>query len=170
MNQPTAIATFLLSLAIAGWLAWPSRNLHGNPDMEELLGCCRTTESVIARLYQGNGGATTSFWYSVTLEGDMLGKEKQIFFSYAAPQLQKLECVENTVLIKGEGFSRPIQVTDFQRLRDEPTQFWSGKQEPRSIQPSRLLAIGAAGTVAAAGVAVLFLAPVMHRRRVRNAA
>ena len=170
MKPSTAIATLVLSMAIAAWLAWPSRNQHGNPESEELLGMCKTNELVTARLYQGNGGATTSYWYTLTLEGDVLGKEKQVFFSYALPRLQNVECAEDAVVINGDRFVRRIEVTEFQSLREKPTQFWSGRQEARSIQPSRIFALVAAAVVAASGVAVVLLAPVMNRRRARNAA
>jgi hypothetical protein len=138
--------------------------------MEELLGSCKTDELVIARLYEGNGGATTSYWYTVTLESDALGKEKQVFFSYASPRLERVDCVEDAVVIKGEDFSRRIDVTQFQSLREEPTQFWSGKQESRDIQPSRLFAIAAAVVVASVGVAVVLVALLARGRRRRNAA
>jgi hypothetical protein len=138
--------------------------------MEEMLSSCKTSELVTARLYQGNGGATTSYWYSVTLEGDALGREKQVLFSYALPRLQRVECIEDAVFVRGESFFSKLEVTQFETLREQPTQFWSGKQVARGAQPSRLFAIAAAATVAAVGVAVVLLAPVMSRRRARNAA
>lgn len=170
MKPVTAIATLLVSMATATWLAWPSRNQHGNPDMEELLALCQTDELVTARLYRGNGGATTSYWYSVTLEGDALGKEKQILFSYESPVLQAIECVGDDAIVKGAALSKRIEVTAFQQLRREPIQFWSGKQEPRGIQPSRVFALTAAAVVATAGLAAAVLAPAIHRRRARDAA
>ncbi len=170
MKPSTAIATLLMSMATAAWLAWPSRNQHGNPDMEELLGSCKTDELVTARLYKGNGGATTSYWYSVTLEGDALGKEKQVLFSYASPELHAIECVGDAAIVKGSGFSKRIEVTAFQQLREEPAQFWSGKQETRGIQPSRVFALTAAAVIATAGLAVAAFAPAIHRRRARDAA
>ena len=170
MRPTTAIATLLVSMATAAWLAWPSRNQHGNPDMEEFLGSCKTDELVTARLYKGNGGATTSYWYSVTLEGDALGKERQVLFSYGSPELQAIECAGDDAIVNGAAFSKRLEVTAFQQLREEPIQFWSGKRETRGIQPSRVFALSAAAVVATAGLAVVVLAPAIHRRRKRDAA
>jgi hypothetical protein len=136
--------------------------------MEELQGSCSPAAAMTARLYRGNGGATTSYWYSVTLEREALGTEKQVFFAYRSPEVQTIECIKDALVINGDGFSQRIEKKDFQRLRDEPMQFWSGKQESRYIQPSRLLAFGAAGAVALSGVGALFLASVRHRRQAKH--
>jgi hypothetical protein len=170
MKPLTAAITSALCLTTAAWLAWPSRNVHGNTDMEELRDSCMTDEKVMARLYKGNGGATTSFWYSVTLERDALGNERQIFFAYGTPKLEEVKCVGDTVRIEGEYFVHSLGVTTFQRLRAEPIQYWSGRSEQRGTQPGRTFSLGAAAVLAVAAAGTLLWAKHASRRASLNAA
>lgn len=170
MKRRTALATVIVTSFAAAWLAWPSRNQHGNPEMESLISSCRTSEPMTVRLYRGNGGATVAHWYSVTVESDTLGNEKQVLFAYRLPKLQSIECADDKLRIQGEAFSRTIDVLELQRLRNTPEQYWDGTKSHRGIQPSRALSLSVAGILVATGVVVALLAPIINRRRTRNAA
>ena len=165
-------ATLSLVLLVAGgWLLLPSRNEHGNPDMESLISSCKTTDAVTARLYEGNGGATNAYWYTVTLEGEELGREKQVFFSYREPTASRIICNGEDVVVSGEKLNERIVASSFAKMRKSPMQYWSGARREGSTQPSsvlRWLAAGTAFIVAAALLARLY--PFSRRRRTTHAA
>ncbi|MBL8386167.1 MAG: hypothetical protein JNM90_23995 [Burkholderiales bacterium] len=163
------LAVFLACTAVAAWLAWPSRNVHGNPGLETLRASCRTTGKVTARLYEGNGGATTSYWYTVTLEGDALGRERQVFFAYAFPQVVGIDCAGDAVIVRGDTLSRRIEPAAFSTLRETPMQFWSGKETTIASQPRASLTVVAAAVTALGGLAVLLKTRVNRADRNRNA-
>lgn len=80
-----SIALVAASILTAGGLycAAPSRNVAGNPHFETLIDSCTLDPSkAVARLYQGNGGATTAFWYTATLDPAGWSPERQIYYSY----------------------------------------------------------------------------------------
>ena len=170
MKRRTVFATVFATSLAAAWFAWPGRNQHGNPDMEDLVSSCGTSEPITVRLYRGAGGATVAHWYSVTVESDTLGREKQVLFAYRVPTLRGIECADEEFRILGEGFSRTIDVLELQRLREAPEQYWSGTKENRGIQPSRALSLIAAAFLLATGLAVVLIAPIINRRSKRNAA
>jgi len=125
-------ATFLGAasalLLIAGWLALPSRNVYGNPWAEELKQDCAFSNGTKARLYLGNGGATTAYWYTVTVETGLLSPERQVAFSYSEPTLSELECRDDRLVISG-GERLVIAASEFADRRDAPLIYWRGKPE-----------------------------------------
>lgn len=158
-------ACALALLVASGWLLLPSRNAHGNPDMESLIGSCKTSEAVTARLYQGNGGATTAYWYTVTLEGDELGREKQIFFSYREPSPEQIVCNGTDVVVNGGGFKESFAAANFAKMRKSPMQYWSGERREGGTQPSSVLRWLAAGVAFLAAAALLLRLYAVPRRQ-----
>jgi hypothetical protein len=92
-----AAVMFLVALGIA-WLdamLLTSRTYQfGDPPFEKLISSCRLAprSAGVARLYRGNGGATTAFWYSVTLQRPRSLVEHQFFYSYRAPVISAMHC------------------------------------------------------------------------------
>jgi hypothetical protein len=121
------ISVFLVVAAV--WLAVPSRNVYGNPWSEQLVHECALADGTRARLYAGDGGgATTAFWYSVTVENGLLAPERQVAFSYSAPTLSELECRDDRIVVSG-GDRIIIATSDLKARRDAPLTYWRGKPE-----------------------------------------
>jgi hypothetical protein len=149
------LATLLASTAL--WVAWPSRNIHGNPHLETLTTSCMTSSGVVARLYEGNGGATTAYWYTVTSESKLLGREKQVWFSYRGPAIDGLSCADRDLVLWANGslFER-LPLADLVAARANPIQYWSGQRTQLAEQPLSnfkwfivaVLLCGAAGILA----------------------
>ena len=55
----------------------------------------------LARLYRGNGGATSAFWYSVTFQHHPLGRERQFLFAYHSPAINRIACSREGVHVGG---------------------------------------------------------------------
>lgn len=111
----------------AAWLAVPSRNQYGNPSMETLVGECRLAAGDVVRLYRGSGGATTSFWYSVTFDGGLLGRERQVVFAYAKPEVRGIQCAEDSVEVMGDAPRASYSRADLSRLQENPRTYWRGE-------------------------------------------
>lgn len=125
-------ATFLGAasalLFIACWLALPSRNAYGNPWLEELKQDCAFSNGTKARLYLGNGGATTAYWYTVTVETGLFSPERQVAFSYSEPALSEIECRDDRLVISG-GEKLVIGASEFADRRNAPIIYWRGNPE-----------------------------------------
>jgi hypothetical protein len=163
-NRVVSAASALALLIASGWLLLPSRNAHGNPDMESLIGSCKTSEGVTARLYEGNGGATTAYWYTVTLEGNELGREKQVFFSYAEPTPSQVTCNGADVVLSDKSIEEKIAASHFRKMRDSPVVFWSGARQEGGVQPLSVLRWLAAGIAFIVAVTLLVRLYVAYRR------
>jgi len=103
MRKASALVQCILALllAILGIkLLLPDRNVWGNPQLETLMMQCQipSTEAII-RLYQGNGGATVAYWYSVTFDNGKFLGEKQIFHTYAYPSIKSIDCRADGVTV-----------------------------------------------------------------------
>jgi hypothetical protein len=164
-TQVVSAALALALLASDGWLLLPSRNALGNPDMESLIGSCKTSEAVTASLYRGNGGATTAYWYTVTLEGDKLGREKQVFFSYREPSPKRIICNGTDIVISGDSFNENIAAANFAKMRNSPMQYWRGERREGGTQPSSVLQGLAAGVAFLVATALLLRLYRASRRR-----
>ncbi len=148
----TAIALLLM----AAWLAYPSRNIHGNPHMEELVQSCTTPNNIIVRLYTGNGGATTAFWYTVTTSKGFLSREKQIIFSYSSPVLSSISCVMDIVTITSSSGNIILTGSELTTLRNNPVSYWRGKtKESESWPISEVLSLIFATMSGLAGISLL---------------
>lgn len=115
-----------LLLAASIWIVVPGRNINGNPSLEEELQTCTFTDGTKATLYQGNGGASTAFWYSVTVEKGIFYPERQIAFSYSFPTWENLTCNEDNLDISG---NLKIRTSDFSKYRATPIAIWKGEPE-----------------------------------------
>jgi hypothetical protein len=145
-----------LSCALLGvWLLLPGRNIAGNPSFEREVRRCRLPDGDLVRLYEGNGGATTAFWYTVTHDGGWLSPERQILFSYGSPEVQEIGCspvgVELTFW-NGAEMSREVLLLERVRgkLRQKPITLRMEERVEPGGNPFRW-----GGTVA--GVALLAL-------------
>jgi hypothetical protein len=123
-----------LTAVLAGlaWLAVPGRNMYGNPSMEEEQSSCSLGNGQVLRLYKGGGDATVDFWYTVTEEGGLFERGKQIVFSHGSPILSSLSCEESRVHIDGNTVSLLLSPEDISALRRSPRQYWKGKLESGS--------------------------------------
>jgi hypothetical protein len=128
-------------MAAGAWLAVPSRNEYGNPSMEEKMGECTLTGGETIRLYRGSGGATTSFWYSVTLEEGLLSREKQILFTYAAPELQSIECRGDELQVVGNSFRTSFAAAQLSDAQKTPRAYWRGELQgvPQTFSSKTIL-------------------------------
>ncbi len=144
--------------ALALWAAWPSRNAHGNPSLEHLLAQCRTSSGTSVRLYEGNGGATTDFWYTVTVTSTTLGAERQVLFVDGSPVLRGLACNTAGVQIETASTAIAIAETEFAALRGQPRAIWRGKERDIGTNPLIQMQRNLAALCAVAAIASLFLA------------
>src|SRR3954467_4236823 len=90
----------LLTLGV--WLLLPSRNVLGNPAFETLQGSCRIAHGTLVRLYRGDGGATTGYWYSVTTQPGFPWTERQIYGAYSSPVVESVSCHGDSVSLHGQ--------------------------------------------------------------------
>jgi len=127
-------AAFTL-LLLACWAAWPSRNLHGNPSLEHLLAQCATFSGDVVRLYEGNGGATTNYWYTVTVTPRSFASERQILFAYGSPVLRGLTCGAEAVHIETDAAPISIPESKFAHLHERPRALWHNTERDVGTQP-----------------------------------
>lgn len=72
-------------------------NVFGRPSLETALEYCENEENnnlserFVATLYRGDGGATSSFWYSIAVKFKD-EREIQIFWTYSGPEISNLNC------------------------------------------------------------------------------
>ena len=80
------------ALVAGGWSRAP------NHLFETLQSSCRLTDGTTVRLYEGDGGATTAFSYSVTAQARWgLWTERTVFWSYGEPVVSDITCVGDVV-------------------------------------------------------------------------
>ncbi|WP_044207416.1 hypothetical protein [Coleofasciculus chthonoplastes] len=146
MRKVSALAQCILALVLAIWgvkLLLPDRNVWGNPQFETLMMQCQipSTEAII-RLYQGNGGATVAYWYSVTFDHGKFPGEKQIFHAYAYPSIQSIDCHTDgiTVFTDEQDFNLTLEQIKNQLIK-QPIGFYKGELQQKSIQPLRILTL-----------------------------
>jgi hypothetical protein len=110
----TALTCALLGL----WLLLPGRNIAGNPSFEREIRRCRLPNGDLVRLYEGNGGATTAFWYTVTHDGGWLSPERQVLFSYGSPEVKEIACGPSGVeLTFWDGAEKTHEALSLERVR-----------------------------------------------------
>jgi hypothetical protein len=163
----TPSVTFSLATLCFGsgfWLLSPGRNVFGNPTLETLLSKCAipNTEAII-RLYEGNGGGTSDYWYSVTFQTGRFDKEQQILYTYGTPTIKDVECQKQTAIVKINNSSFTaikLPLTEVkQKLLQNPVGYYRGKRTEGGIQPLRVLAI-TAGIICLLLSAILIFATV----------
>jgi hypothetical protein len=116
-------------LALGIWLATPGER-HVD---ESLLSSCRLASGTVARLFEGNGGATTAFWYSVTAESGDPSREREIFFAYAQPVIRSITCEQGRVLIRSA--SREWTISEASILKGAPSlEYWRGQHDNRTVR------------------------------------
>lgn len=146
MRKASALVQCILALLLAIWgvkLLLPDRNVWGNPQLETLMMQCQipSTEAVI-RLYQGNGGATVAYWYSVTFDNGKFPTEKQIFHTYAYPSIQSIDCRPDEVTVLADEQSWTFSIKEIKnQLINQPIGFYRGEPQQKSIQPLRILTL-----------------------------
>ncbi|MEZ4320607.1 MAG: hypothetical protein R3F61_24205 [Myxococcota bacterium] len=108
---------------------WGSRNgAGGNPDLERRLVSC-TAGAWEVRLYRGDGGATTAYWSTVTVERPGL-PERQVYFAYGFPLIDALQCSPDRVeLVEAGVVVEPIEERRLAELRETPISIWKGRRQ-----------------------------------------
>ena len=97
----------IVAFAVGGSLLAPNRNVYGNSQDEVLITQCLSPyDNAVVRLYQGNGGATTALWWSVTFQANPLTQERQVFYSYGSPAISTIACAPDKVTLVTEETSR----------------------------------------------------------------
>jgi hypothetical protein len=163
---PLSIAGCLTVFAV--WLALPGRNIYGDPWSEELKQTCTLQDGTTARLYLGNGGATTAFWYTVTVERGLLWQERQIAFSYSSPRWDTISCGSSMLSVSGDGTTIAFSPSDLSVRRHSPLTYWRGRSEIG--QPTWSVMDTARMLAAAASVAIaVWLAFAVKRENRRGA-
>ena len=142
----------VLFVALGIWVALPSRNVQGNPAFEERTGQCSQPDGTIVRLYQGNGGATTSFWYSVTTKPWLLMPERQVAYSYSTPAWYSLSCGKDGIVLSGSG-TQVLPADELEERRAAPLTYFYGNREiaPRSFGMFDVVRIGIGLLIVIAG-------------------
>lgn len=138
---PKRLLKPVLFFAAGMWFLWPGRNVFGNPAMEDMEQSCRVPNTrAIVRMYTGSGGATTATWYSVTFEEGLLGRERQIFYTYSSPSITSVACHSEGVTVSTSGGTFNYSLEQIRsQLRREPVGFWRGRREKPSTQPLTVL-------------------------------
>jgi hypothetical protein len=152
VRRAPSIAIGIMLLAGSAWLCMPRRS-H---TFAELRSQCRWRDGVTVRFWEGNGGATTAFWYSVTVQPGMPWTEREVFFSYSNPVVASVTCEPEGIVVTANGTALTLKAVDL--LSDPPSslQFDHGEQTtdfPRdNWRPTDIArtAIGAVGALAAA--------------------
>jgi hypothetical protein len=145
-------------IALGLYLLVPGRNTFGNPAFERELQRCRIPGAgEIVRLYEGNGGATTAFWYTVTHEGGWSSPERQIFYTYSIPEIRRVECRKGAVEIRfWDGFEENRESLEIDRIRKDlrarPLGWWMGEKVERRGNPLRIVSVAAGGLALCSGV------------------
>jgi hypothetical protein len=172
--RPLAIGRLLRWIAALGcvllgvWLLPPGRNAAGNPAFEQEIRRCRLPNGDLVRLYEGNGGATTAFWYTVTHDGGWWSPERQILFSYGSPEVKEITCGPAGVeLAFWDGVDETREVLSRERirgkLRRKPIALRMGERVEPGGSPFRWV-----GTVAGVVLLVLGVLVAPWKRRSRS--
>jgi uncharacterized protein YjeT (DUF2065 family) len=154
MRQLVLLATWTLvgTLLVASgvYLVIPGRNVHGNPWREREIASCLLSDSAEVTLYQGDAGASSPNWYSVTHNPKGLEPERQILYRYRSPGLYDVVCDSAGFIIQTDG--RPIAISKAQARQL--------RQRPSGAQPLQLLRWLVGGAlILAGGVLLWFLRP-----------
>ena len=114
------VGTLLIASGV--YLVMPSRNLHGDPRVEQELASCVLQDDAEVRLYQGDSAAAKASWFSVTHDPKGLLPERQIIYQFRSPALYDLVCDSLGVIIRTD--TEPITLSAEQafRLRDWPAE------------------------------------------------
>jgi len=81
----------VVMLALGSFAVAPRRTVWGDSGSEREIARCRLADASLIRLYHGEPGATVQDWYS----------ERQIIFSYSAPEFTQLCCTPRGVALSG---------------------------------------------------------------------
>jgi hypothetical protein len=101
---------------------------YGNRSMETLQKeIYDPHEHARYRLYLGNGGATTSYWYSVTISYDAK-EEKQLFYSYAYPGVESMAFNKNCLLLNTGSDVIKILKNDFKKYIEKPLAYYRNEK------------------------------------------
>ncbi len=154
-----------LVLVGGAWLCVPGPS-H---TFETLQATCQVGDRATVRLYEGNAGATSSFWYSVTVQTGGPWTERQVFLANGFPVVTHIACDREGVGISAEGMTWSVAVASVEQGPSTPIQYnrgtpttgfrtgiWGPPEVTRTI-------VG--GIACAGGVALLVVA---FRRRRRN--
>jgi hypothetical protein len=130
--------------ALGIYLLLPARNLFGNPADERELQHCNLADGAEVRLYEGNGGATVAYWYTVTHSRGWREPERQIFYAYGYPEIRGIACRPGAVALtlsddSGER-QELLSLAQIRReLRHRPVTLSRGERlEGRGLRPVSL--------------------------------
>jgi hypothetical protein len=84
----------------------------------------------VVRLFEGNGGATTAFWYSVTVQPGGPWTEREAFLAYSEPVVTGISCQGETIEVRPADGAWRIDAASFERGTLVPVRYWRGEESP----------------------------------------
>lgn len=133
----------------------------------EIAQCRISATNEIIRIYEGNGGATTAFWYKVTYQENYFSTEKTILTTYGTPDYGLVNCQTNSIeLIPIYSDEKPKYI-QYELIRtslvDEPIGIDWGKPADRlpNTPFGRIVKISLGAVISLVGLAV-----ITFRRRI----
>lgn len=113
-------AAYMVALLLALAVAWLLRPTAGPAKLEQLLAECTQPGLGHARLYRGQGHATGSHWYTITLDPPGREPERSLYHSYMRPAFTALHCGDGLVAT-GERDSVALTPGEARELYDTGT-------------------------------------------------
>jgi len=94
---------------------------------ETLRSSCRVHDRVTVRFYVGSGGATTSFWYSVTSQTRWSWSEREVFYAYGEPIVTATECEGGALKITAPDAVWSLTVDELLAGSSPPFLYYNGR-------------------------------------------
>lgn len=111
----------VVALGLAAiWLAWPSRNAVGRPDIEILIGKCTTSARTVISVYFAPAPLLVDDWVSVTTKLGEWSREKQVFVIDGNQNPPTIRCTEDGIEIKSDLGTFDLSEADVTALRARP--------------------------------------------------
>jgi hypothetical protein len=154
----------VLLVTAGGWLCIPGRN-HLS---EELQSSCSLAKGATVRFYEGNGGATTAFWYSVTIQDGPPWTERELFWSYSHPIVTDIICESNRLTIASAEASWSLSDADLLAPDRDPIKYFKGKPGPEFSHRGNWGPIEIARTAVGAWALAAGLLALWQSRRLPN--
>jgi len=160
----------VVMLALGSFAVAPRRNVWGDSGSEREIARCRLADASLIRLYHGEPGATVQDWYSVTHTPSGLGVERQIIFSYSAPEFTQLSCSPRGVALSGPDESSAVflATSEASSMRWLPRRY--GRGSARGAERQRRITLGQVEGVVLLLIGIALLVAKSRQHRARMAA
>ena len=168
MKRRTLLVLSLLLVVIGSTLLSFRRCVYGNQLLEQRITRCTVEENAEISVYEGNAGATTAYWYSVTADFGLFAAEKQFLFTYGIPVVDSVECSTTSVAVTlNDGVENHVLEFSLAEIegyfRDGPLAWRMGEKLAREGWPVPILRV--VGFTAIAVAILLLIVPLFPRSR-----